>query len=294
MRQAETISKLIEPHVGPVEIVTVKTSGDRGDREQLGAFVKELQEHLLEAKLDGALHCLKDLPTHQVPGLTLAAYLEREDPRDTLLSRNGLDKLPSGAVIGTGSLRRTAQLATMRPDFTFKPLVGNIDTRMRKLMAGEYDAIVLAIAGLDRLNLIETWHETEYASIKVEPFDSATMLPAPGQAVLVLECADGHWVAPLSALDHAPSRACAIAERSFLRAFGTGCSVPVGALAVPVAGGYELDGGVFGTAGKPSLREKGVGEDPASLGANLAQSLIAQGALDLLPEMPAEVGGAQH
>ena len=294
MRQAETMARTLEPLVGPVEIITVKTSGDKGDREQLGAFVKELQEHLLEAKVDAALHCLKDLPTQPVPGLTLAAYLQREDPRDTLLSKVGLDALPSGAVIGTGSLRRTAQLSALRPDFTYKPLVGNIDTRMRKLLAGEYDAIVLAIAGLDRLNLIETWHDTEYASIKVERLEPATMLPAPGQAILVLESADGEWVKPLSQLDNADSRACAAAERSFLRSFGTGCSVPVGALAIPSDGGYKLDGGVFGANGKGTLREVAQGSEPEALGTGLAKKLIERGALSLIPEAATGVGGGQH
>lgn len=288
------MAETLEPLLGPVEIVTVKTSGDRGDRDQLGAFVKELQEHLLDSKVDAALHCLKDLPTQPVPGLTLAAYLTREDPRDTLLSKVGLENLPAGAVVGTGSLRRTAQLSAIRPDLQFKPLVGNIDTRMRKLVTGEYDAIVLAIAGLDRMNLIETWHDTEYASVKVERLDPATMLPAPGQAILVLECAEGEWVKPLSTLDDPASRGCAKAERSFLRSFGTGCSVPVGALAIPMDDGFELDGGVFGTNGKRSLRESAFGHDPEALGTALAQKLIGEGALDLLPEATAGIGGGQH
>src|SRR5579862_3048439 len=125
-------------HAGlQIEIVPITTSGDKGNRDVLGSFVREIQHALLETRIDLALHCLKDLPTEPVAGLVLAAHLKREDPRDTLIARVGsLDKLPQGANVGTGSVRRTSQIAALRPDLSFSPLVGNIDTRLRKLSEG--------------------------------------------------------------------------------------------------------------------------------------------------------------
>ena len=169
-----------------------------------------------------------------MPGLALSAYLEREDARETLIVRSGdPDRLRKDAVVGTGSLRRTSQLSAARPDLTFKPLVGNVDTRMRKLMDGEYDAIVLAIAGLKRLGLLEGWESSDYSSLRVTPKSTRTLVPAAGQAVLVLETREEDVTsrAAVRPLHHEPTEQFALAERTFLHSFGGGCSLPVGAFA---------------------------------------------------------------
>ena len=275
MAQAHALSATLTDAGHEVEIVTVRTSGDRGHREVLGAFVKEIQEALLRDEVDVALHCLKDLPTRPVEGLTLAVYLEREDPRDTLISRGPkLTELPPGATVGTGSVRRTSQLAAARSDLRFLPLMGNVDTRMRKLMAGEYDAIVLAIAGLKRLGVLDGWKGSEYGSLAVHPLEPATMLPAPGQAVLVLETRDDDsaMIEALEPLHHAPTRWAADAERTFLHAFGGGCSVPVAALA---ADGV-LKGLVASPDGTQVLRGEGTDGDL------LAQELGTKGAFEIV------------
>ena len=296
LAQAEMVSKLLQPLVGSVEIVPIKTSGDRGERDRLGAFVREIQEALLEDRVDIALHCLKDLPTEPVEGLTFAAHLEREDPSDTILSATPWRDLPEGAMIGTGSLRRSAQLASVRPDFRFKPLVGNVDTRLRKLIDGEYDAIVLAVAGLKRLGLAETWKSSPYATIQIQPLGPEIMLPAPGQAILVLECADSKQdlAQKLLQLDHASTRKAALAERAFLRAFGGGCSVPVAALASAGGDAVHLKGLVSSPDGQNVLRDEDKGPDAEELGAVLAKRMIVNGALDLFERIPINVGGAGH
>jgi hydroxymethylbilane synthase len=267
-----------------VEIVTIKTSGDKGNYEVLGAFVKEIQESLLANQIDVAQHCLKDLPTQRVPGLTFAAHLPREDATDAIITRGqSWTELPEGAVIGTGSVRRTSQLAALRPDVQFKPLTGNVDTRMRKLQEGTYDAIVLATAGLRRLGVLDRWAESEYAALRIEPLD---ILPAAGQAVLVLEVAGGSAVEPLISVfnDH-DTEAAATAERAFLRHFGTGCSVPVAAQAVIRGGLLVLEGLVASPNGRTILRgvEEGSRANAEQIGIELAQCLCAQGARDLIP-----------
>ncbi len=285
MAQAHALSASLTQAGHEVEIVTVRTSGDKGHREVLGAFVKEIQESLLRGEVDVALHCLKDLPTTPVPGLTLGAYLPREDPRDALISRGpSLTELPECSVVGTGSLRRTSQLAAARSDLRFLPLMGNVDTRMRKLMVGEYDAIVLAVAGLKRLGVLEDWHASEYRSLTVHPLESDTMLPAPGQAVLVLETRTGEGEA-VRFLHHAPTQAAADAEREFLHAFGGGCSVPVAALAA--------DGALVGLVASPDGRTvlRGEGTD----GSALARELGARGAFEVVNRVLRDRdGGGEH
>lgn len=281
LAQATAVQAKLEPLVGPVEIEVIRTSGDRGDRDRLGAFVKEIQEALLDGRVDIGLHCLKDLPTSPVTGLHLAAYLEREDPSDAILSTASWQELPTGSLVGTGSARRSAQLAAIRPDLHFKPLVGNVDTRLRKLMTGEYDAIVLAIAGLRRLGILDSWQDSEFASIKIQKLESSQMLPAPGQAVLVLETRTVDAPEGLNALDHLETRTSAIAERSFLSAFGGGCSVPVAALCEPSAGSLQLQGLVSRPDGSKVLRGKATGQQPEELGQELASRLIQEGAMDL-------------
>lgn len=288
MAQAVALEASLKAADHEVEIVPVRTSGDRGHREVLGAFVKEIQEALLRDEVDVALHCLKDLPTRPVPGLALSAYLEREDPRDTLISRGPtLTELPQGAVVGTGSLRRTSQLAAARPDLVFRPLMGNVDTRMRKLMAGEYDAIVLAVAGLKRLGVLDAWAASEYGSLVVHTLSPDEMLPAPGQAVLVLETRadDAASVEAIRFLHHSATQAASDAERAFLAAFGGGCSVPVAAL----ASGGTLTGLVASPDGTTVLR--GTGSD----GAALAEDLGARGAFEIVRRVVHDRdGGGEH
>lgn len=287
MAQAHAMEAALVQAGHEVEIVAIKTSGDRGDREVLGAFVKEIQLALLANEIDVALHCLKDLPTTPVPGLVLSAYLEREDPRDTLISRGpALMDLPSGAVVGTGALRRTSQLAAARPDLVFRPLMGNVDTRMRKLMAGDYDAIVLAVAGLKRLGVLDRWAASEYGSLTVHLLEPETMLPAPGQAVLVLETrVDDPAIEAVRPLHHAPTQIAADAERAFLSAFGGGCSVPVAAL-----GSSEgLTGLVASPDGRTVLR------GTATDGPSLARELGERGAFDIVRSVArVNAGGAEH
>ena len=267
-----------------VEIVPIRTSGDRGDRNVLGAFVREIQEQLLEDKIDVALHCLKDLPTKPVDGLTFAAHLPREDSSESIITRGGQwHDLPSGSVIGTGSVRRTSQIANIRTDVSFKPLVGNVDTRLRKLGEGEYDAIVLATAGLKRLGLLDTWADSEYRDLRVESLD---IVAAPGQAVLVLEVRAGSFAEPLIAkFNDEPTKQASIAERSFLRTFGTGCSVPVAAEATIQGDVLHLVGLVASLDGKEILRgvEIGTPGEAASIGSSLASKLCERGALRLIP-----------
>jgi len=273
------------------EIVPIKTSGDLGQRDRLGAFVREIQEAVLTGQVDIALHCLKDLPTTQIPELHLGAYLEREDARDALIYRSDLvgvepvEALPAGAVIGTGSLRRSSQLAARRPDFAYKPLVGNVDTRLRKLMEGEYDAIVLAIAGLKRLGVLESWAESDYRELTVTPLAESEMVPCPGQAILVIETRsdDGQFQGLVDPYNHEPTWRSAQAERAFLRSFGGGCSVPVGAFA---SAGDELvlEGLVASPDGRTVLRGRRNGPiaDAVAIGEALAQELGAQGAFDIV------------
>ncbi len=288
--QAHTIQQLLQsrdPEV-TVEIVPIKTSGDRGNREILGSFVKEIQEALLRDEIDVALHCLKDLPTRPIEGLVFAAYLKREDPTDSLISRElSFSHLPKGGVVGTGSIRRTSQLSALRSDLKFKPLVGNIDTRIRKLQEGEYDAIVLASAGLERLGVLKDWETSEFRSLKLEELP---ILPAAGQAILILETKTDSvvrkWIDPLNDSD---TQCVGMAERSFLSFFGTGCSLPVAAHATVSGSDLKLEGLVAATDGSTLLRgsQTGPNGEPIELGRSLAARLCDQGARDLLPEVSA-------
>lgn len=222
-------------------VQVIKTKGDMVQHKPLvgigdkGLFTREIEAALLDGRIDLAVHSLKDLPTELPPGLVIGAVLEREDARDVLVSRQGysLDSLPLGARVGTGSLRRAAQLLAHRPDLCIVDLRGNVDTRLRKAATEEYDAIVLAAAGLHRLGLAH--HITAYLPLEV-------MLPAVGQGALAVEVRaredeqeegpesrDAQIRRLVSLLDHFPTRAATTAERAFLRALGGGCRVPVAA-----------------------------------------------------------------
>ncbi len=246
-----------------------------------GLFTEELENALRGGEIDLAVHSLKDLPVDDMPGLTLGAICIRADVRDVLISRSGwtLASLPPGARVGTSSLRRSAQLLAARHDLTLLPLRGNVDTRVRKVRQGEYDAIVLAAAGVLRLGLSE--HITEYL-----PFD--VMLPAPGQAALAAQCRtdDAATVGLLTAIDDADSRAAVTAERAFLWSLGGGCSAPVAAYAQSLIStpqsSIAMTGLVASPDGRRVIRVVGQGIDPVTLAAELAQQALAQGARELL------------
>ncbi len=282
MVQAESVQSSLAQAGWDVEVCKVTTSGDRGERDRLGAFVHEIQRALLDNEVDLALHCLKDVPTTSVAGLRLMAHMTRDDSRDTVILREGtLMGLPSGSVVGTGSLRRTSQLRAMRSDLLYKPLVGNVDTRLRKLREGEYDAILLAVAGLDRLGI-----DSENLGMVVEPLDVERFVPAAGQGVLVLEGRIGDdRAAQAAAFLHDPrSEAESTSERSFLAQFGSGCSLPVAAHARLMGEAVTLHGRVVSMDGSLTLDSHKTGREPLDLGQRMAEELIAKGALDLLPE----------
>lgn len=283
------------PHVN-VRVEVLKTSGDVLRDAPLsviggqGAFTKELEHALLDRRIDLAVHSLKDLPTVVAGGLTLAAVTEREDPRDALVLPAGVRRgeaasvrgLRHGAVVGTSSLRRRAQLKHLRPDLVLKELRGNVDTRLRKLDAGEFDALVLAAAGLRRLGLSERIDAR---------LTTDELLPAVGQGALGLEArADDEEIIALAArLDHAPTRDACAAERALLRRFGAGCQVPIAAHGFVLEGAMRLEGLVADVSGGVVLKESAEGPsvEAESLGGALALRLQERGASFLLEGLAA-------
>ena len=285
--QADWVAARLGEFGANAEIIEIQSSGDA---EQLspvaalgsvGVFTKEIQAAALDGRAELAVHSLKDLPTEQTPGLTLAAIPPREDPSDALVARGGatLDALPDGARIGTGSVRRRAQLLHLRPGLAPPDIRGNVDTRLRKLDAGEFDAIVLAAAGLARLG----WSEriTEFLA-------PPRMLPAPGQGALALECgaSDSATRQLVAKLDHMPTRLAVTAERMTLAELRGGCSAPVGAWGRIVDGRLCVEALVADGQGKTVLRvggdcelSRGAAEE---LGRSLALQLTALGAGKLI------------
>lgn len=241
-----------------------------------GLFTRQLEEALLSGTVDAAVHSLKDLPVEDTPGIVVAAIPERDAAQDVLVTADGqtLSSLPEGARVGTCSLRRTAQLLARRPDLTVLPLCGNVDSRVRKVLNGEYDAIVLAQAGLTRLGLQA--HISE-----VFPLD--VMLPAPGQGALAVQCRlDDQQTLELLAAIHDPLTAAAVtAERAFLSSLG-GCSLPVAAFAQKNDGQIILTGAVISVDGKQAIRLSAVDKEPQRLGQRLADLVLERGAADLL------------
>jgi hydroxymethylbilane synthase len=239
-----------------------------------------LEAEIRTARVQAAVHSLKDLPVEDAPGLVVAAVPERAEPRDALVSALGytLDTLPHGALLGTSSLRRAAQLLAYRPDLRIEPLRGNVDTRLRKVQDGEMDAAVLAGAGLVRLGL-------EAAVSQWLPLE--VMLPAPGQGALAVQCSldDEQTLAYLATIEHAPTRAATSAERAFLSALGGGCSVPVAAYAVVTERGISLQGLVASLDGQQVIRCQAQGADPLSVGREAAALALEQGAGDLLKQI---------
>jgi hydroxymethylbilane synthase len=286
----------LDPAVS-VRIEIVKTKGDVMRDVPLstiggqGAFTKELETALLDRRVDVAVHSLKDLPTVIPEGLSITATPAREDPRDALVLRTDADarnaslkNLPERAVVGTSSLRRIAQLKHARPDVEIKDLRGNVDTRLRKLDAGEYDALILAAAGLRRLGL----GERISAAIEAEE-----MLPAVSQGALGIETrADDALKNSLVArLDDAPTRSAVLAERALLRSLGGGCQVPIAAHAVVTGDRLRLDGLVASLDGGEVIRDTVEGRAVAAvlLGETLAARMLERGAATLLAAMPAQV-----
>jgi hydroxymethylbilane synthase len=262
-----------------VELVTVVTEGDR--RRDVpaaalggkGIFTAAVQQAVLDGRADLAVHSAKDLPAAQVPGLVLAAVPPREDPRDALVGRHllsGLDDLVPGARVGTGSPRRVALLNWLRPDLELVPIRGNVDSRVRRVHAGELDAVVLAMAGLRRLGL---------GGEGAVPLDPEAFPPAPGQGTLAVEARedDTRALGLLSALTHRPSRVALRAERAFLQRLGGSCTLPAGAYLHPTdAGPLEIHGFLSALDGKGLVRERlrGPADDPEGLGHALADRLL--------------------
>jgi hydroxymethylbilane synthase len=266
--QAERVLELLER---PAELIVVSTRGDRDTASSIhalggtGVFVKEVQDAVLRGDADLAVHSAKDLPPLPPPGLVLAAVPERADARDALVGSR-LEHLCTGAQVGTGSVRRRAQLASLRPDLTFGELRGNIPTRLEQ--AGRFDAIVVAAAALDRLGLGDRVTE------RLEP---STLLPQVGQGALAVECRedDAEARAALAAIDDADVHTGVSAERAFLNRLGGGCSLPCGALARPrPGGGLVLDALLASLDGQIVLRTSVEGDDPDALGAEVARRLL--------------------
>jgi hydroxymethylbilane synthase len=285
--QAEHVSALLRAaHPGlRVELVPLSTRGDEVLDQSLatiggkGLFLKELEVAMLEGRADLAVHSLKDVPSELEPGFTLPAILPRADAADAFVSNDfsSLAALPNGARVGTSSLRRQALLRAVRPDLTLLDLRGNVGTRLQKLDAGHYEAIVLACAGLERLGL----HDRIRARLAAPDW-----LPAPGQAAIAIEArADQPSVlAALAVLDDAETRLAVTAERSMNHALGGSCTVPVGAWCTVTERGLHLRGMVGEVrSGRLLVAEAGGdGQDAASLGNEVAQALLAQGAAALL------------
>jgi hydroxymethylbilane synthase len=275
-----------------VETVIVRTSGDHQQRDVRGAFVRELQEALLAGNIDVAVHSLKDLPTSGVDGLMLAAVPPRADARDILVSKGeGFETLAPGARVGTGSVRRSAQLRWHRDDLNFLPLVGNVDTRLRKLQEGDYEAIVLAAAGLQRLGFLDDALDSHILmpdgnTLCIQFFAVEQLLPAPGQGALAVECRenDTEMMELVKPLNHLPSWQAVTAERALLHALGGGCRVPIAAYAEVQEGVLHLTALVATPDGSALLREQLQGEahQAQALGEELAQVLLRRGAAEIL------------
>ena len=268
-----------------IELVPIKTKGDKILDVPLakvggkGLFVKELEEALLSNDVDLAVHSMKDVPSELPTGLVLAAILEREDPRDALLSTRftSLDTLPLGASVGTSSLRRQSQLLNLRPDLKILSLRGNVNTRIQKMESGLFDAILLAAAGVKRLQL------TRYV---VEYLNTQTMIPANGQGAIGLEMRHNDtltasWVKPLN---HAPTWRCVSAERAFLAKLEGGCQIPIAGYAQLKNNTLSMTGRVASLDGKTMISHtiQNSSDLPESIGQALAQNLLSRGAKQIL------------
>jgi len=284
--QAENVRKQLFALAGvDVEIIIIKTAGDKLQAAPLteiggkGIFIKELEEALLDEGIDLAVHSVKDIPTDTPSRLSFPAVCKRADVRDCLVSANGvtLANLRQGARIGTGSLRRQAQLLHVRPDLDFRDLRGNVDTRLRKVDSGEYEAILLAKAGLDRLGLSQRIAET---------LSTDVCMPAVGQGAIAVETRlkDAEIADVVGKLDDLETRTAIIAERALLAALQGGCQVPLGAWARMERGELVMEACVCSADGGRYIKERasGAAEYAAALGEALARQLMDAGALEIL------------
>jgi hydroxymethylbilane synthase len=284
--QANHISALLRARGHEIEIEIIKTTGDKITEVALaqvgtkGMFTKEIEEALAEGRVDLAVHSLKDLPTELLPGFEIAAITEREDPFDVFCSSQyeSIATLPERARVGTSSLRRQAQLKALRPDLEIHPLRGNVDTRLRKLASGEYDAIILAAAGLNRLG------KKEFVR-RVIPAE--TMCPAAGQGALAIEirAGDAAIAQQIKFLDNDSARTSTTCERALLKKLGGGCQVPIGALAEIRGGRLHLQAVVADPDGTSVLRESRDGSDPAQLGEIVGDALLQKGGQAILDQI---------
>ncbi|MBU0544026.1 MAG: hydroxymethylbilane synthase [Proteobacteria bacterium] len=284
-------TELLQKHRGiEVELEIIKTKGDKILDVPLamvggkGLFVKEIEEALIENRIDMAVHSMKDMPAETLDGLTIGAIPERENPRDVLISKNGLSLsgLPKNSRIGTSSLRRMAQLKHIRPDLVILPLRGNLDTRIKKLDSGEFDAIILAAAGIKRLG---------FEKLITEYFDEETMLPAVGQGALCIEIRenDPKISGYATALNHSLTRAVVMGERAFLKRLEGGCQIPIAGHGKIDNNSFMITGLVSDLDGKIVLKDKLTGplESSESIGIALADRLLSMGAKKLLENLTA-------
>jgi hydroxymethylbilane synthase len=272
-----------------VEIVPMRTEGDRLAEARLavvggkGLFVREIEEALLRGDVDVAVHSLKDLPAELPSGLTLAAFAAREDPRDVLAARRPatVETLARGARIGTSSPRRRALLLSLRPDLAVEPIRGNVDTRLRKLTSGDWDAVVLAAAGLRRLGLVPE----HYA-----PLDPEVFVPAVGQGIIAVEARadDRTTLALLDRVDDPATRVCALAERAYLARLGASCNTPTAAHARLDGGTLRMSAVVASEDGRHVLRSSGArpAAEAVRLGREVADALLDRGAADVAALRP--------
>jgi hydroxymethylbilane synthase len=280
--QARWIQARIQSFGVETRLEIIHTTGDKITDVALskvgtkGLFTKEIEEALLSGAIDLAVHSLKDMPTELPDGLMLAAIPEREDPRDALVGRS-LDALAQQARVGTSSLRRAAQLRAIRPDLQIENIRGNLDTRLRKLDAGQYDAIVLAAAGLRRLG---------WANRITELLEPAVMCPAVGQGALAVETrADGGAAQQIAQrLEHRESRIAVTAERAVLAALGGGCQVPIGAYATVDSSRVHLQAIIVSPDGRQIIRKQASGSsvEAAAIGRALGDELLAEGGRQIL------------
>jgi len=297
--------RLLQAHAGIViDVRIIRTTGDRQQQappeamfgsnpavSDKGIFVKEIEEAMLAGEIDAAVHSLKDLPTEQPDGLAVVAYPPREDPRDVLVTRDGLlfADLPAGSRVGTGSPRRAAQLRALRGDLSFVPVRGNVDTRIRKMAEGQFDGVILAAAGIRRLGLIDPSGRLLDGSGTVRPLSPDECLPAVGQGALAIETRadDEAHRGIVAAINHPPTQAEVGAERAFLAALGGGCRVPVAALAragEPGTTTLTLRGLVASPDGSTVISVTGEGTcaGAVDLGRRLASQALERGAAALL------------
>jgi len=291
--QANHIARLLRQRGHQVELEVIRTTGDKMTDVALakvgtkGMFTKEIEEALAGRQVDLAVHSLKDLPTEGPPGFEIAAITKRENPLDVFVSKHcsRIDDLLRRARVGTSSLRRQAQLKAFRPDLDIRPLRGNVDTRLRKLESGEYDAIILAAAGVTRLGLTALVRQVIPAEI---------MCPAAGQGALAIEIrlGDSAIGQHLAFLDDREARATTTCERALLNKLGGGCQVPIGSFAEVRGGRLHLEGVVANPDGSRVLREARDGNDPEKLGTEVGDSLLRRGGDQILQEVHGQPAAA--